>query len=239
MTKEIASPYDELASSYNSYAKTRFAYLQAVDRLVLNQLNHSDHLLDVGSGDGHRIKSLSQKSGITKLDLLEPSIEMAKLCEKITGRTVHNCEVQTLHKLDLPEFDVVTALWNVFGHIMPARSRKEALLSIRNILRQNGKLIFDVNNRHNARAYGRMEVARRIVVDKFCFEEQRGDASYNWEVDGKSIPAKGHLFTYGEVKELVIECGFTITHYCTVDYLTGQLSNSKTKGQHFFVLNRD
>lgn len=233
---EIIGAYDAIAPLYREYSKKRQAYLDAVDRLVIDNLEAGSRLLDIGSGDGRRLAKIMQATGLTDVVAVEPSSEMARLCRQATGLEVFRAFGEDIDRLDIGEFDRATALWNIFGHIPGSQQRLQTLVNIRQKLKPGGKLILDVNNRHNAPAYGKWQVFLRLLLDSVDFSESRGDASYQWKIGEQVFNASGHLFTPGEIEKLFAKAGFAVERRCSVNYVDGDVSDSRYLGQLFYVL---
>lgn len=228
--------YDAIAPLYAEYSAKYRDYLDAVDQLVIRSLRPGMRLLDIGSGDGRRIKKIAGHLGLTGVVCVEPSGEMARLCRQGTGFTVHELFGHQLDELPDTQFDAVTALWNVFGHMPDSSARLQTLRHIRAKLAPGGIVLLDVNNRHNRRSYGRFNVWRRRLIDMLAFDERRGDARFEWKIGERSFPASGHLFTPAEMEELFKKAGFKPAERCSVDYRTGTVSTSPFDGQLFFHL---
>lgn len=226
--------YTEIAPHYGEYSEKRQAYLDAVDALVIQRLHPSMRLLDIGSGDGRRLKKIMESSGVATAVAVEPSDGMAALCERMVDVPVYRVTVEQLAQLDIDSFDAVTVLWNVFGHLPNSETRKLALQNIAKKMAPGGRLFLDVNNRHNAAAYGWGRVIRRIVVDTLAFDERRGDARYEWKIGDKTFPASGHLFTPKEMDDLLVSAGFVIKERIAVNYSSGKCSSSPFAGQLFY-----
>ena len=96
--------------------------------------------------------------------------------------------------------------------------------------------MIDVNNRHNAAAYGRAKVAGRMIVDTLAFDEKRGDASYDWKIGGVHYPSFGHLFISKEIEMLFRQAGLKIRTRLSINYTTGHVSTSPYQGQLFYIL---
>lgn len=236
---ETLCAYDEIAPFYEEYSLNRKEYLESVEHLILKQLNSQMRLLDIGSGDGRRLAKILEESGIKDVHSVEPSSEMAKICREKTGIPVHETFGENISELNIGEFDVVTAMWNVLGHIPTSEARLKTLENIRLKLKDGGKVIIDVNNRHNAASYGFWNVLKRRVIDFVNFKTERGDAEYDWKIGEKSFRSRGHLFTPREVENLVRKAGLKIIESSSVDYGTGMVSTSNYKGQLFFVLGKN
>lgn len=228
--------YDAIAPLYAEYSGKYSNYLNAVDRLVIDRLAPNMRLLDVGAGDGRRLKTICDHHGLTDVVAVEPSTEMAALCRKTTGFTVHPLCGEALGEMDEAPFDAITALWNVFGHMEHAAARLQALQNMARKLKPGGIIMLDVNNRHNRLAYGQVNVLIRRIIDMLWFDEKRGNASYEWKIGGQTFPATGHLFTPREIERLCTQAGLRVAERWSVNYATGALSASPFDGQLFYVL---
>lgn len=227
--------YNAIAPIYGEYSKGRQAYLDAVDGLVMGRLTAGMRLLDVGAGDGRRLEKIRSTVGLKHFVAVEPSPGMARICRERTGAPVHEVFAEKLDGVDMGSFDAVTALWNVFGHISPP-GRLPALRNLAGKLNPGGMVMLDVNNRHNAAAYGWLKVSGRVVVDALAFREDRGDAAYEWKIGGQSFKSSGHLFTPGEIEGLFARAGLKVRERLSLDYATGAVSRSRFRGQLFYVL---
>lgn len=234
--KNTLAAYDAIAPSYAEYSSTRQSYLDAVDQLVIDRLKPGMRLLDIGSGDGRRLQKIASHHKLTDVVAIEPSEKMAAICRQSTGFTVHPICGDTLDTLDEKPFDVITVLWNVFGHMPDSSVRLATLQAMAKKLKPDGIVMLDVNNRHNQLSYGRWNVLKRRIVDACAFNETRGDAHYEWKIGDKSYPASGHLFTPHEIERLYMRAGFYGVERYSVNYATGAVSTSPFNGQLFYVL---
>lgn len=228
--------YDAIAPLYAEYSDKYRAYLDAVDDMVIKRLSSGMRMLDIGSGDGRRLHKIALAHGLTDVVAVEPSGKMASLCRQATGFPVHQLFADELGQLPDTQFDVITALWNVFGHMANSQTRLSALTLIRQKLAPTGSIILDVNNRHNRLAYGHWNVLKRRILDVIAFDETRGDAHYHWKIGNESFPATGHLFTPSEIINLFERAGLKAVECLTVNYKSGAVSTSPFDGQLFFRL---
>ncbi len=230
------SVYDALAPDYREYAERKSAYLSAVDRFVLGHIpSGAESLLDVGAGDGVRGMALARQLRINYTVLCDSSAKMAVLCRRQNPNEVWETRAE-----DLPDtgkrFDVIICLWNLLGHLPTRAGRVKALRSMRNLLKDRGKIFFDVNNRHNAASYGWLRVFGRILVDAVHFDERRGNATFDWKIGDKTYPGMGHLFTPREIESIIKESGLLILERRSIDYVTGAVSDSLLKGQLVYLV---
>ncbi len=223
--------YDQLAPHYRELAQQRSVYLDAVDRFIVEHVPAPvGSLLDVGAGDGVRGVAVARRLGARRIVLCEPGAEFARRCEALGVDEVWRMGAEELPHA-APAFDVILCLWNVLGHLPDHAARVGALARMKALLNPSGSIFFDVNNRHNAHAYGRLRVLARRVIDYVMPDEHRGDAVYSWRIAGKLIPAQGHLFTPAEVAALLRGAGLRVLRRIAVDYVTGGYARSPRAGQ--------
>lgn len=234
---DIVAVYDQVANEYANYSSMREHYLDSVDKYIISSLDDKKDWLDVGCGDGRRVNKIYSQSPTKSLTIVEPSNEMAKLCKQRYNLEVCKSKIEDLEQHNLGKYDVITALWNIFGHI-ELKHRLKAFKILCSHLKDDGCLIFDVNNRHNAKAYGKLSVFYRKIIDSIHFNPARGDTSYNWKIGNLSIPSYGHLFTPYEVEMYLDKVGLKIIENFAVDYETGLKSKDKTQGQLLYKVNK-
>lgn len=232
------SAYEALAPHYRAYSQRKSDYLRAVDEIVKSRLAAGARsLLDVGAGDGVRAQAIARACGVARLVLAEPSQAMAACCRRLAGVEVWQVSAQELPE-SAPKFDAVTCLWNVLGHVETHAKRLAALRRMRALLADGGLIFLDVNNRYNARAYGLLKTAARALFDLVNPSEANGDVSFDWEVGGRRIRARGHVFTPREVASLAARAGLCVRERHVLDYGTGARRRFAFRGQLLYVLER-
>jgi SAM-dependent methyltransferase len=235
---ETLKAYDAIAPLYEEYSLKKQSYLDSIDILVGCEISSKDRVLDIGAGDGRRLAKIIKNINIKKPVAIEPSTQMANICKSKLDIDVHQIFAENTDQLEIGTFNIVIALWNVFGHIQSTEARLKALNNIYKKLNHGGKLILDINNRHNSTSYGFINVLKRRLLDFFYFDEKRGDAVYDWKILDKTFKSSGHLFTPSEIETLLNKSNFKIVKRLTVNYETGKTSESKFKGQLFYVLEK-
>jgi len=240
VTTLTAGPADEayelLAPHFRGYARSRAAYLDAVDRIVARRIPaHARALLDVGAGDGARATALARACLLSTVVLAEPSPALAARC-----REQPLAEVWRVRAEELPapsrRFDVVTCLWNVLGHVPTREARKTALARMRALLAPDGVMFLDVNNRYNARAYGLPRTLARWLFDRVRPCESHGDVVVTWLLGEKTVRLRGHVFTPREAESLFAEAGLAVLRRSVVDYETGERRRFACEGQLLYEL---
>lgn len=236
MSHSTANIYDAIAPHYREYAEKKSAYLSAVDRFILGNIPQgAGSLLDVGAGDGVRGMAIARQKGIAYTVLCDLSSEMVARCQELKPTEVWQAAAEALPETNL-RFDVITCLWNVLGHVASRANRIKSLQRMGNLLAENGVIFFDVNNRHNASAYGVFNVLGRVMLDTILPNEKRGDASFDWKVNEQVFPAMGHLFTPCEIEGIIHAVGLRVIDRVSVDYTTGKFSRSPYRGQLLYLV---
>jgi SAM-dependent methyltransferase len=236
--------YDRVARFYPKIAERRKRYLEGVDALTVARIPPGSRtMLDVGAGDGKRALGIADKCGLDQVVLLEPSAEMIK--EGGGGQArVWGFRAEDLGRDDLHceernrQFDVITCLWNVLGHIRPEEKRVHILCQLERLLSPHGLLFLDVNHRYNARSYGLLRTAGRFLYDQLLPAASNGDVTVSWNLENVRCRTFGHVFTDREIRRLAREAGFTIGERVAVDYDTGEVKHRSWEGNLFYVLRR-
>ena len=233
---EPVAAYDRIAPEFARLSHRRRAYLDRIEQLVISHIPPgSRSLLDVGAGDGTRAMRIAQARGVEEITLLEPSEEMRRFWPvEVRGWAMR---AEDLHRQQA-QFDVITCLWNVLGHIFPSENRAEVLRQLARLLSRDGLLFIDVNHRYNARHYGTLPTLLRLIRDSVSFNEKTGDVIAHWNVSGIKYATNGHVFTHGEFRRLSQRAGLIIRRRLVVDYATGEVRRSKFGGNLLYVVQR-
>lgn len=227
--------YDLIAEDYKNISFKKKTYLNGIDEIILKYLKDKKKILDAGSGDGIRLEKLKKKLKNCNFISIEPSRKMYEQFKKNSKIPIKNFGLEKINKIN-QKFDAITCLWNVFGHIKNNKRRIHILKNIKKKLKPKGYLIFDINNRHNAKQYGIIRVLFRIVLDKFFFKEKRGDARYEILKNNKKIIGSGHLFTEYEIKKLIKKSNFKLKKIYYVNYVNGKIEKISFFGQILVIL---
>lgn len=224
--------FELLAPHYRQYAEGRSAYLSAIDSEVAVRLR-GNSLLDVGSGDGIRAAKLARAAGLARVVLCEPSAAMRRLCP--TGFPLLDLHAEELDRCR-EQFDNITCLWNVLGHVATREGRLRALRNLRRLLRPSGLLMLDVNNRYNGREYGWRRVAGNWWRDRRHPDRADGERTFDIEVGGRVLRGSGYVFAPGEIEALCGDSGLRVNERIAFDYRNGRRVRSPFAGQLFYVL---
>jgi 2-polyprenyl-3-methyl-5-hydroxy-6-metoxy-1,4-benzoquinol methylase len=227
--------YDAFAPFYSGYAGARTPYLRKVEDVVITHAPRAGSLLDVGAGDGNRALRIAHAAKLTRIVLLEPSAGMRAQCPL-------GIEVWPYSASEIPgsgfQFDVITCLWNVLGHLEGPRQRVSALIQFRKMLAPQGMVFLDVSHRYNAESYGWSMTLLRMAGDFFLRSEKRGDVSVTWKAGAGTIHTTGHVFTHREIKRSIRLAGLKILRRWILSYETGRESKLPLRGHLLYQLAR-
>jgi 2-polyprenyl-3-methyl-5-hydroxy-6-metoxy-1,4-benzoquinol methylase len=230
--------YDRLAPYYSQFSLRRAAYLRGVEKLIGSRIPAgAASLLDVGSGDGSRALRIASAAGISRVVLLEPSSRMAG--ETPAGSELWRVRIEDIDLARIVQrFDVITCLWNVFGHIANSEKRIRALANATQLLSPDSLLFVDVIHRYNVRSYGGVMTAARWLRDWLAPSETNGDVVARWQTQGGEITTYGHVFTEKEMRRLTKSAGLECVERVVIDYQTGETRNMSCLGNLLYVLQR-
>jgi 2-polyprenyl-3-methyl-5-hydroxy-6-metoxy-1,4-benzoquinol methylase len=225
--------YDQIGSVFARIAEKRRSYLDGIDRLVIGEIPAgSRSMLDVGAGDGGRARGIAQARDIAELVLAEPSVAMQG-----GNATAHTMRAEDLHLLH-GEFDVITCLWNVLGHVFPSASRLEVFRQFARLVSPQGRIFVDVHHRYNVRHYGAIPTALRFLRDRLRWNETNGDVVVAWDVEEVRCATRGHVFTHREFRSLAQGAGLNIEKRFVVDYAAGERRRWSIEGHLLYALGR-
>jgi len=190
--------YDQIAPFYRKISIEKKNYLSSIDKIIFRYFLRRKTLVDLGSGDGIRIYRLARRARINNITLVDNSDKMIEASKKIPGAKVVKSSI--LVYLPKEKFDIATCLWNVLGHLDNADDIRKTILNIdNNILKRNGVLILDVNNRYNVLSYGIKQVIKNVAIDLFGRTKYKYTEFYK-KVGKKLIKMRVHFFTPYEIE---------------------------------------
>lgn len=232
--------YDRLAPYFSLYSKRKQLYLNSTDKIILRLTSKGGgSILDVGAGDGIRGNNIFKKLKFKSIIFMDSSSKMAYLCRKRFKKNVYKLDVSSSGISVVRErFDIILCLWNVLGHMSTPKKRLKALINMKKLLKNNGKIFIDVSNRYNIAYYGWLNVLTNMIKDLIFHSERNGEFAYNLRINKLvSIPSSNHFFTPYEMKTLIEKAGLSIDRQLYVNYSTGLIESTFLKGSLFYVLN--
>lgn len=241
--------YDRMASFYPEISRRRRNYLDSIDRIILARIPpRSRSLLDVGAGNGERSLKIARSAGLEQVVLLEPSPNMIEAQRgsvevwPIRAERLGFEQPGALPYRAPPpgcahrEFDVITCLWNVLGHIGPGSIRASVLRELSRLLSVRGRLFIDLTHRYNARSYGWFRSLGRFVQDQIVPRESNGDVRAHWSFGDLRCSTYGHVFTAREARKVFCSAGLQVEDRMVVDYESGELRRSSWQGNLLYIV---
>ena len=214
--------YSALRQTYSGLALEREAYNHAVDREFCAVASAAGpRWLDAGAGDAKRTLALNTivKKELTVVEpslLLEPSFELDHPAVEVIRDSFEEIETET-------SFDLVSALWNVVGHV---DSLPEFFGKVWDILAQDGVFLFDVNSPLNFRKFGLSAVSRNLLSSK------AQTLSFNWN---PTVPhSRVNFYRTSLIARHLSTAGF-ISTVKFIDYASGKPAFSGFTGSAIFT----
>ncbi len=225
--------YNDIASNYNNFLIDKDLYLRAVEREICKTDNIKSYL-DIACGDATRSLRIVEVIKPDKVVLIDESkhmIERARFKKNLDLELV-NMDFFDYHSKIT--FDMITCLWNVFGHLVDKNQRLNFLIKIHSLMSNNGVLFIDINNRYNIDYYGFKNVFLNIVKNILGVKNV---GSYNLKASNGLI-SKVYIHKPNEFDKLINLAGFQIIEKKYFNYETGAEVDSSWRGQIFYKLTK-
>lgn len=198
--KEFAKYYDIFYQSKNYEKETRF---------LRQFMSVNDKILDVGCGTGIHA-SLLTKQGfeVDGLDLNNEMLEIART------RLNNNLYLQNILNINInKKYNNIISMFAVFNHLKNIDELKKALLNLKNILSDNGKIIIDLHNPQSSGnkidTYNNMT---RIMEWNYNKETKIEESNIVFEIDDKKYVGSHtfRIFTIDEIKDCCQSVGLKV-----------------------------
>ena len=223
--------YDVFAGSYLGYSESRKAYLTSVDDIICETAGNRKRYMDIGAGDGRRSMYIADKVRAEEIVLLDSSETM--LSKAREEQRVRKKIASITNYSSIREFDLVTCLWNVLGHIPTRELRQEALLRIQKLLSDGGLLAMDVNNRYNVAQYGLRAVFKNMWND-VCWQPTRG--MFPLVLGG--CTSQVYIHSPFELTIAAAKCGLKLRRKYYVHYCDGSIRKGFLSGQTLYFFEK-
>lgn len=224
--------YKLIAPKYRAFSDERSDYLEAINNLVCSHApKETKRYLDAGAGDGKRALLISSRINAAETSLLDSCADMLPSIEDCPPGVAALCMPISDINED-GQYDLITCLWNVIGHIPTRKERVDALIAMRRALSPRGRLMIDVNNRHNYE-YGISNVIKNFLIGLFK-PSRRG----RFDLQNGASTHSVHISSHREMLQLIRESNMHIEARYTVSYRSGDLKSWTWQGQLFYVLKK-
>ena len=226
--------YDYLAPEYIEISMQKRLYLDSINKIIAD--NSPEIIVITWMPVVEMV--LGQKSSLINFKpenvvMIDNSPKMVELAKKLVG-DVYLSSIADYKSTS--KFDLITSLWNVFGHIESKEKRIESLKNLNWHLKDDGVLILDVNNRYNI-DYGFFQVIKNIIMDLNIFKKDKSLGWYQFEHKGKQFST--YLHNFFEISDVLKQSGFSIIKFFSVGYNDGiPKKNNIFKGQLLFIVKK-
>lgn len=226
--------YNDIANSYRQISEQRKSFLDAIDEYIIdyatNKLNNIKYL-DIGAGDGYRSLKIARGIGSEKTILLDNSDQ---ILAKIESKDSLELVINSILDFESPiEFNLITCLWNVLGHVGDFQDRKNVFKKLETLLEDDGVFIFDVNNRYNIAHYGMKNVMNNMEAEQY---NPQIAGWFTLNQDGNKTQVYVHnpfeINKYLEGTQLAVEK----VEY--IDYSTGKKKETFFEGQLLYYIKK-
>lgn len=224
----IANDYDSFHASHGLLQFDQQIVCEEVDRL---QNSKPATVLDLGCGTGRSLQyAHAQGHRIIGVDLSSHMLSCAQekisnQCRTDDDRARANWLLMNMVELDpiqSDSVDLAMCLYSSLGMVRQRKNRMKCLQHVHRVLRTGGRFLLHVHNRRNwwTTAAGR----QLIWSDWWQAIRQRGshefgDRYYSY----RNLPSMFlHIFTAGEVKSLLTDCGFKVGRWIYLDQSSTQ-----------------
>ena len=198
--KEFAKYYDKFYKNKNYAKETEF---------LMNFINQDDRIIDIGCGTGLHA-SLLQQHGFT-VDGLDRNKEMLEIAKTRIHSNLYLQNVLDIHIKQ--KYDVIISMFAVLNHLKDTQELEKALMNVKNILTDRGKIIMDLHNPQSSGkkidSYNNMTRTMEWHFDK---KKKIEDSKILFEIDGKKYMDHHtfRIFTIDEVKECCENVGLVV-----------------------------
>lgn len=171
--------------------------------------DQADTILDAGCGTGNHAKILSD-NGFTVFGF-DQSNDMIRIANsKINNHFYVDNLLKLKHGSDT-KYDLIISFFAVFNHLKSYHQFKVALLNLKKLLKQNGKIIIDLHNPIKSGSKTEdIENVQRIMTWKLCKILKKEFTKITYIVDNKEFHAKHtfKIFNISKLEKIAKKIGF-------------------------------
>lgn len=218
--------YTKMAYLYDKFYSKK-DYTNEVN-FIKNFIDNKDNLiLDVGCGSGNHATILSNMGyNVRGFDKSPDMVNVAN--QKLPNKFF----VDDLLKIDCRDnFNVIISFFAVFNHLKNYRELEKALLNLKSLLLDGGKIIIDLHNPQKSGSKTEsVDNATRTMIWEKCNLLKKEFTKIKYLVDNKTYVTRRtfKIFTINKIKEIADRIGFkTIEFYENYDITSKATEKSK------------
>ena len=222
--KEFAKYYDKFYKNKNYAKETNF---------LMNFIHQNDKVIDIGCGTGIHAYLLQQKGfEVDGLDLNREMLDIAKT------RLHSNFYLRNITDINIAKkYNVIISMFAVINHLKDTQALEKALINLKNILTDDGKIIIDLHNPQNSGSktdsYDNMTRIMEWYYDKKTKIEE---SKIIFEIDGKKY-IDNHtfrIFTIDEIKQCCDNVGLIVKEVYE-NYDINKCGSAMSKNLQFLI----
>lgn len=225
--KEFAKYYDKFYQNKNYKKEVEF---------LKNFIKKEDKIIDIGCGTGIHASLLEEDGfGVDGLDINREMLELAK--NRIRG-TLYN---QDILDIDINgKYDVIISMFAVLNHLIDLNELEKALINLKKILHDEGKIIIDLHNPQSSGektdSYNNFTRTMRWKYDKNTKIEK---SEIVFEINNNTF-VDSHVFRIFEIDEVVKICKKIGLNVVAVyeNYDIKKIGNDLSKNLQFLIMNK-
>ncbi len=222
--KEFAKYYDKFYKNKNYIKETKF---------LMNFINQNDKIIDIGCGTGMHAFLLQQKGfQVDGLDFNKEMLDIAKT------RIKSHLYLQNILDLNInKKYDVIISMFAVINHLKDVKELEKALMNLKDILTDDGKIIIDLHNpQKSGNKIDYYDNMTRTMEWNYDKKSKIEDSKIIFEIDGKKY-IDNHtfrIFTIDEIKKCCQKVNLVVKKVYE-NYDVNKSGSSTSKNLQFLI----
>lgn len=199
--------YKEFAKYYDNFYQKKDYHKEVY--FLMNFINIGDKIIDIGCGTGIHASLISKKG--VDVEGLDISSEMLDIARTRLDSTLYLQNVLSIN-ID-KEYDVIISMFAVINHLKNVTELEKSLFNMKNILKDNGRIIIDLHNPQNSGSkIDRYDNITRIMKWNYNKKTKIEKSAITFEICNKKYNTSHmfRIFTIDEVKKCCNNVGLKV-----------------------------